>query len=60
MLVHCRQDGPDKAAELSGHGSDGNMTMFTLVQTYELSVKSMLGLESNRNDGRGLSLPSSV
>ena len=36
------------------------MTMLALVKAYKLSVKSVLCLERNRDNGRWLSLTSSV
>jgi hypothetical protein len=36
------------------------MTMLTLIKANELSVKPVLCLESDRDDGRGLTLTSSV
>jgi hypothetical protein len=36
------------------------MTVFTLIKANKFSVKSVLSLESDRDDGRGLTLTSSV
>jgi hypothetical protein len=60
VSVHRRQDSPDKAAEFSCDGSDSDMSMFALVKANEFSVKPVLCLESDRDDGRGLTLTSSV
>ena len=50
-LVQCFQDSPNKTAEFSGDSGNGNMTMFALVETPELFVEPVLGLESNGNNG---------
>jgi len=60
VSVHRHQYGPDKAAEFSCDGSNGHVSMLALVKAYKLSVKSVLSFESDRDDGRGLPLASSV
>jgi hypothetical protein len=54
------QDGPDEAAEFSGDGGNGNVTMFSLIEVPELFVESVLGFEGNSDDSGRLSLSSSV
>ena len=54
------QDRPDEAAEFSGHSGDGDVAMFTLVETPELFIEAMLSFQGDSNDVRWLSLASSA
>ena len=54
------QDGPDEATEFSGDGSDGDVTVFALVEVPEFFVETILGFEGNGDDIRWLSLAASV
>lgn len=45
------QDGPGEASEFSGHGGDGNATMFSLIEVPELSGESVLGVMGDGYDG---------
>ncbi len=49
-----------KSAEFACRGSDGDVTMFALVQTHELFIQTVLSIESDGNNGRRLTLPMPV
>jgi hypothetical protein len=47
-VLQCWQlneNSPDKATEFSGHGSDGDVTVFALLQTPEFFVETVLGFQ---------------
>ena len=47
MLRHSHEDGPDEAAEFSGDGRDGHVTMFAPIKPEELVDQTELGLHGN-------------
>ena len=59
VLRHRFQYGPHKTGEFSGNGGDGDMPVFTLVESPELLVETMLGFQGNSDNGRGLPLATS-
>lgn len=59
-LWNIVQDSPDKATEFSGDSCNSDVAMLALIESPELFVESVLGFESNSNDGWVLSLSPSV
>ncbi len=59
-LWHGHEDGPDEAAEFSGNGGDGNMSVFSLIKPEELLGESVLGFEGDSDDVRRLPLPAPI
>jgi len=54
------ENGPDKAAEFTGHGGDGDVAMFAMIKAPELFVEPMLGFHRDGDDLRRLPLPASL
>ena len=54
------QDGPYKAGELARDGGNDNVAMLFLIQSPELLVKPMLGLERDADDGGRLALAPAI
>jgi len=50
VFGQCHEDGPDKAREFSGDGSDGHMAMFAFIKPEELVNQTELGLDGNGDD----------
>ena len=49
-LRQGHEDGPDEAAELPGHGRDGDVAVLSLVEPEELPHQTALGLGGNGHD----------
>ena len=60
ILRHRFQYSPHKPTELSGDGGDGNVPMFSLVESPELFVETVLGFYGDGDDSRGLTLATSL
>ena len=59
-LRQRHQDRPDEATEFTGDGSDGDVTVLSLIKPEELFDESMLGLEGDGDDLGWLSLTAAI